>query len=170
MFYYPFWWFFVGCSMPREPVASNLQAASFGSNPIQAVGQTQPANAYNLASRQGHSVTLQNHTRPLSFRNWQDEQRQLLARRPWSSRWLEWSSSVLKSSACTIVILVMTIVGIAAANPMAHQSDEWIGVMTWTVAMTLLTSWTILFFAKLWEIEPEDSLMNRFVLLAGGWC
>lgn len=168
LIYYPFWWFFVGYSRPREPFVSNVQATSLGSKPIQAVGQSQPANAYKLATRQGYSVTLQNHTRPLSFRNWQDEQRQLLASRPWRSRWLEWSSSVLKSSACTIVILVMTIVAIAAANPMAHQSDEWIGVITWTVAMTLLTSWTILFFAKLWEIEPEDSLMNRFVLLAGG--
>jgi hypothetical protein len=34
--------------------------------------------------------------------------------------------------------------------------------------MAMLTSWTVIYFARRWEAQPEDSIVYRFVLMSAG--
>jgi eukaryotic-like serine/threonine-protein kinase len=166
--YYFFWYFLYGYHLAREPVANIPNSISVGARSVTEVGPYGVPKMVHAKARPGHSIEPQKHARPLSFQDWQDEQRQHLSNRPWAVRWLEWTRSVLRSAVSAVIILVVAIVATAAINPTFQNTEEWIGAVTWTVAMTLLSSWMILFLAKLWERQPEDTLMYRFVLFASG--
>ncbi|MDZ4849834.1 MAG: serine/threonine-protein kinase [Pirellulaceae bacterium] len=106
--------------------------------------------------------------RPISFQEWQAKQRTLLEAKPFANRWFEWTRSTLTA---TGALGVMSLGGFLVA---LTKHDTWligpelVAVGTWTVAMTLLGSWAILFFAKLWENRSEDTLVYRFVMMAIG--
>ncbi len=106
--------------------------------------------------------------RPLSFQEWQDRQRPVLAARAWSKRWSEWTGSNLRSTACLAVISVLGYLAALAWSPSWSWSNEFLAVGTWTIVMILLSSWTVIYFAKLWETQPEDPWMYRFVMMAAG--
>ncbi len=107
-------------------------------------------------------------TRPISFQEWQMRQRLVLARKSFANRWSEWTGSTVIAA---VILLVLTVVGYLVTLASHHSwtgSSSFIAIGTWTSTMTLLTTWTVLFFAKRWENRPEDSLMYRFIMLSCG--
>ncbi len=104
--------------------------------------------------------------RPITFRQWQAAQRRLLNRKPWSLRWFELTGSMLASAG---TIITLAVVGGLVA--LANDSLEMPGLTAasiWVGLMALLTSWTVLYFAKGWESREEDKAVFRFKQLAAG--
>jgi len=106
--------------------------------------------------------------RPLSFQEWQANQRNELANKPFANRWREWTGSTLLASSILGVLTLAGYLVSLAAYPAWPGTTSFIAIGVWTSAMTLLSTWTILFFAKRWENRAEDSLIYRFVMLTCG--
>ncbi len=137
-----------------------------------------PATSNAIAFRPNHQHHVQTkpivasrpvlRMRPVSFQEWQSRQRSVLAKKPFASRWSEWTGSSILASAILAVLSLAGYLFTLATNHAWTGSSDFIAIGTWTSVMTLLTTWTILFFAKRWENRPEDSLIYRFIMMSSG--
>ena len=153
--YYMVWYLFFGIWQPS--------IAQLRQYPIQNVPTYVKAQSAVVVPK-----SPQPRYRPVSFQEWKMNQRTLLYSKPFVNRWSEWTGSALLAS---FILGVLSLGGYLVTLATHHAwtgSSSFIAIGTWTVAMTLLTTWTILFFAKRWENRPEDSLIYRFMMLTCG--
>jgi eukaryotic-like serine/threonine-protein kinase len=174
--YYVFWYSTVGYRLPKPSKTTKLEVSgvpeppAVGSAPLHQSMAVKaiPASAPIARPWDKKPKPAGLRYRAFPFHEWQAEQRVRLADAPWSERWSEWSKSNLRAAGCLTVLGVLGYLITLATNPIWSQSADFLAVGVWTACMTCFTSWTILFFSKTWERQPEDSLLYRFVLLGSG--
>jgi eukaryotic-like serine/threonine-protein kinase len=155
------------CYVPYYIVWSFLNGKShWPTAPIAQPVRTIPIR--NVKHSPAQPATSPKKMRPLSFQEWQSIQRQVLANKPFANRWAEWTGSTLLAASILGVLTLAGYLIALAVYPAWTESTSFIAIGVWMSTMSLLATWTILFFAKRWENRPEDTLIYRFVMLTCG--
>jgi serine/threonine protein kinase len=143
-----------------NPVARNAGYAA-QAFPVAGYGGTGVAGLQAPAARLAKPISYK-----AAYRNWQAEQREILSKR---GLWTYLHSYTRSWVFSGIVIGVLAL----AASIMTHaRVDEnamsLVSGITWVGVMSLLASWSIIFFGRRWEKQPEDSIVFRFVMMTVG--
>ncbi|AMV34784.1 Serine/threonine-protein kinase PrkC [Pirellula sp. SH-Sr6A] len=102
----------------------------------------------------------------VALRNWQKDQReQLHVRGVWAKTYARTRSWGFSGAVIASLALASSLLLHARYE---GDSTPWLGGIAWTGVMALLTSWTVIFFARRWETQSEDSIVYRFVLMSSG--
>jgi serine/threonine protein kinase len=102
----------------------------------------------------------------VALKNWQRDQRTALKDR---GLWTQVHSRTRAWTFSGMVIAVLALAGsLLTQARIEGDTSGWIGGIAWTAIMAMLTSWTVIYFARRWEAQPEDSIVYRFVLMSAG--
>lgn len=135
-----------GYAAQSFPVVGNSPRAS--GSPAQAVRPNKPISS------------------KAALRNWQTEQRQALAQRGmWTNLHSYTRSWVFSGSVIGVLALAASIMTHARVD---ENAMSLVSGITWVGVMSLLASWSIIFFGRRWEKQPEDSIVFRFVMMTVG--
>jgi hypothetical protein len=133
--------------------------------------QIQPATQHpNYAHGGAQPEVKARPPKPISYkeayRSWLEEQRDMLQRRgTWSFLHAHTRSWVLSGAIIWVVCLAASILAHARVDENAMSLASGI---TWAGMMSLLASWSVIFFGRRWEGQPEDSIVFRFVMMTVG--
>jgi serine/threonine protein kinase len=172
--YYVVWYVGGGPEHAKKLAAANMaHVPARNANPV-AWNAGHAAPAYPVAgygaAAAGTQSPVSRPAKPISYkaalRNWQTEQREILSKRGLWSYLHSYTRSWVFSG---IVISVLTL----AAAVMTHarvddNATSLVSGITWVGVMSLLASWSIIFFGRRWEKQPEDSIVFRFVMMTVG--
>lgn len=102
----------------------------------------------------------------VALRNWQKDQReQLQSRGLWSKAYARTRSWGFSGAVIATLALASSLLLHARLE---GDSTAWLGGIAWTAVMALLTTWTVIFFARRWESQSEDSIVYRFIMMSSG--
>lgn len=175
--YYVGWYMFVGSHLPMRTAPKQMVGDAY---PIRqqlrpATNQQPTTHFRNALPASPKPVAV---PYKVALRNWQAEKRTELERRGFWSRGHDKYKAWAFAGIVTAVLAVGSAVLAVARDPAAADSvfkgtlpASSIAIVTgiaWTAAMSLLTTWTVLFLSKRWEQRPEDSIVQRFVQLSFG--
>ncbi len=139
-------------SQPLGAYAANTQqpARQYAANPVAVKAQPRPTPVpYKVA-----------------FRTWQGEQRNLLKDR---GIWTKFHARTRSWAFSGMVIAVLSLAtGLMTQARLESDATPLLGGIAWTAIMSLMTCWTVIFFARRWESQTEDSIVYRFVLMTAG--
>ncbi len=172
--YYVVWYVGGGPEHARKlAAASPGNATARNGNPagrnVPYAAQAYPVAGYGAVGV-GAPAPATRPPKPISYkaalRNWQTEQRDLLAKRGiWSylhSYTRSWVFSGIVIGVLTLAAAIMTHARVA------ENATSLVSGITWVGIMSLLASWSIIFFGRRWERQPEDSIVFRFVMMTVG--
>jgi hypothetical protein len=163
MVYY-FIWYISGGPSKVQPIS---KPAPFGSP-----RQPSPATPKPRSAPSPNFVAAPAAPKPASIpyrvalKNWQRDQRTALKDR---GLWTQVHSRTRAWTFSGMVIAVLALAGsLLTQARIEGDTSGWIGGIAWTAIMAMLTSWTVIYFARRWEAQPEDSIVYRFVLMSAG--
>jgi hypothetical protein len=170
--YYVVWYTMGGANAPYTRSSRNLSAAADGTparfRHLQPP-QIQPATA---AYQNARPVAAKLAPKPapipyrVALRNWQIEQRNKLNQRGFWTRSHETTRSWAFSGIVTSVIAIGA--GLLTVARNQGDSNGLVSGIAWTGIMSLLMTWTVLYFTRKWESRSEDSIVQRFIQLSAG--
>lgn len=171
--YYVIWYVGGGPEHARKLAAANNAASIPVAARVSPVArqQAQPATQHPAYAHGGVQPAVKvRPPKPISYkeayRNWQDEQRGLLQRRRvWSFLHAHTRSWVLSGAIIGVVCLAASILAHARVD---ENAMSLVSGITWAGVMSLLASWSVIFFGRRWEGQPEDSIVFRFVMMTVG--
>lgn len=165
-FYYVIWYILGGANSPKSDGFANKPAAYQAAKvqPVYTPAQQPTANYQPpkpVATPKPAPIPYK-----VALRNWQTEQRSKLNARSFWTRTHGYTRGWAFSGIVSIVVSVIAGMLMFARNQ--HNADAYVTGIAWTGAMSMLTTWTVLFLSRRWEIRAEDSIVQRFVQLSAG--
>lgn len=95
-----------------------------------------------------------------------ESMREALTRKTFAKWASELTGSMLMAALVSVVLaLVMTV---ASSQNLDRNVRDWGPVYAWLVVTSIVASWTVLFFGKLWEASSGDHALRRFCLMVAG--
>ena len=161
--YYVAWYMMCGSNVPY-PTANQLKPQNVRVQPVRSP-QIQPVAA-NYVNVPPAAAIPKPTPYKVALRNWQTDQRNQLKRRGFWTGIHEYTRSWAFSG-----IVATTLAASGAMLTIARNignTNALISGIAWTGIMSLLITWTALYFTRRWESRPEDSIVQRFVQLATG--
>lgn len=103
--------------------------------------------------------------RARSRKAWQQQARASLSRKPASERLAELTGSMLMTAlVCAVLNLGMLVL---SGHDIGGSIHSW-NLYTWLTVSSVLASWSVLAFGKLWESSDGDPFLRRFTMLIVG--